>query len=145
MFRRNFILEPPYREIHFEDKSKQFKNELFPQKDVLADLVTMNTGNVHVFVYDQDGEILAFLMFYDYKTYFHIEFVATNRLFPSQSAGTKLIKLLEGIGKELNYSHIQLDSLEQKIPYYKALGYVDTGIPMVGNYDKTTRMIKSLT
>lgn len=83
MTRKNFTLTSPYREITSADETKQFTNELFSQVNILADLATMNIGYRHVFVYEQNNEILAFLMFDDHNTYFYIEFVAVNRLIPS--------------------------------------------------------------
>ena len=146
MTRKNFTLTSPYREITSADETKQFTNELFPQGNVLADLATMNIGHRHVFVYEQNNEILAFLIFDDHNTYFHIEFVAVNRLIPSGlSAGTKLILLLEELGRNLKYDNIELYSLEQKISYYEALGFDDTRITEIGNYGKMSKMVKSLT
>lgn len=144
MPRRNFILNLPYREIIPEDATKPFRNEKLPYDDTLAELVTMNTGNRHVFVFDQDDEIKAFLMFEDCDTYFHAELLFANRLSKPQSAGTKLIKLLADIGQKLNYDRIELWSYEKKIPYYAALGYTDTGIPQVVDNDKMFKMVKSL-
>ncbi|MGQ0771837.1 MAG: GNAT family N-acetyltransferase [Nitrososphaerota archaeon] len=144
MSRKNFVLTPPYREIILEDATKQFHNEKLPQEGVLAELVTMNTGNRHVFVFDQDNEIKAFLMFEDCETYFHVELLFANRLSEPQSAGTNLIKLLADLGKKLNYDRIELWSYEKKISYYLGLGYVDTGIPQVVDNDKMFKMVKSL-
>ena len=119
-------------------------DEVAKKLNVLSDLVPMNAVNRHVFVHDQDGDIMAFLMFDDNDTFFHIEFVAVNRLVQSQTSGTKLILLLEELGKTLNYTSIELYSLEQKIQYYESLGFTDTGIPQVGHYGKMSKMKKSL-
>lgn len=146
MTRKNFILTLPYREITSADGIKQFENELFPEGNVLADVVTMNTNNRHVFVYEQNNEILAFLMFDDNDSYFHNEFVATNRLIQSGlKPSTKLINFLEDLGKSLNYDSVELWSLDQQIPYYQNLGFNDTRITQIGNYGPMSKMIKSLT
>lgn len=145
MTRKQFDLTYPYRELIDSDAAKQFKNELFPNGDVLADLIILNVGNTHVFVYEQNREILAFLMFDDNETCFHIEFVATNRIFQSKlRPSTKLIHLLENLGKSLKYDKIELWSLNIQIPYYQNLGFSDTKITEIGNYGPMSKMVKSL-
>lgn len=145
MTRKNFILTLSYREITSADGIKQFENELFPEGNVLARLIQENKDQRHVFVYEQNNEILAFLMFDDNDLYFYIEFVATNRLFQSNlSPSTKLILLLEEIGKGLRYDRIELYSLVGKIQYYQMLGFEDTRITEIGNYGKLSKMVKSL-
>lgn len=145
MSRRNFTFpSPKVREIASTDATKQFHNELFPQGDVLVRLVRENVGNAYVVVYDQGGEILSAMLFDDHGTYFNVELLLANRLFNPQNAGTKLILLLEDLGKELHYDHIELWSLANKVDYYLSLGYTNTGLAETGRYGKMFRMVKSL-
>ncbi len=104
----------------------------------------MNTENTHVFVYDDNDEILAIMVFHDFGSFFHVEYLMANRLFNPQTAGTKLIFLLEDLGKTLGYDHIELDALVKKIQYYEALGYAEVGVIQEGEYGKMSKMSKSL-
>jgi len=142
--RRTFVLNLPYREILHEDKTKPFTNPLFPQGNILTSFLRDNTDNTHVFIFDQDNEIKALMMFDDNETYFHVEFLLSNTLQPRQKAGTKLLLLLENLATTLNYDRIELWSLSAIIPYYSALGYTNTGLSDVGRYGEMYKMVKSL-
>jgi histone acetyltransferase (RNA polymerase elongator complex component) len=144
MTRKTFILTPPYREITNSDTTKPFTNQLFPQGNILSSFLRDNTDNTHIFVFDQDDEIKALMMFDDNETYFHVEFLLANALHPHQKAGTKLLLLLEGLATTLNYDRIELWSLSGMIQYYSALGYTNTGLSDVGRYGEMYKMVKSL-
>jgi len=148
MDRKTFNLNLPFREIKQEDVGILFDNELLESNGVdLAFLFEKNMGNLYVFVYELDGKVLAFIEFIDTGTHFHLDLVETNRLFPTPSLkpGGKLILLLELISKQNNYSKITLNSVQNKVEYYKKLGYTKTGetIPNVA-YGPLTKMEKTL-
>lgn len=147
MVRRNFVFpSPTFREITNEDTAKQFQNPLFQNGDALIECANMNTENTHVFVYDSGDDILAIMVFNDFGSFFHVEYLMANQLFNPQTAGTKLLLLLEDLGKTLGYDHIELDALVGAIPYYKhpRLGYTEVGVIQEGEYGKMSKMTKSL-
>lgn len=144
MTRKTFILTPPYREITNSDTTKPFTSPLFPQGNILANFLRDNIDNTHIFVFDQDNKIKALMMFDDNETYFHVEFLLANALYPNQKAGTKLLLLLEDLATNLNYDRVELWSLSGVISYYSTLGYTDTGSSDVGRYGEMHKMVKSL-
>ncbi len=146
MVRRSFVFpSSDYREITGADAIKSFTNELFPDGNVLSDLIPMNVDNGYVFVYDENNEILAFMLFYDNDSYFYVEFLATNRNFRSGlRPSTRLITLLGELGKHLKYERIELWALEDQIPLYRDLGFHEIGITEIGNYGAMSKMVKSL-
>jgi hypothetical protein len=144
MSRRNFILNPPYREILSSDSTKSFQNELFGNRNIISELIQNNKNERHVWVYENNNEIEACIIFDDQDVSFHVEFLLSNRLIKSQSSGSKLIMLLEDIGKELGYAKIELWALEQKIPYYKKHDYIDTKKNSSGRFGSMNYMYKDL-
>lgn len=130
MNRHDLILTYPYRQIDESDASQKFVNELFTEDNLitLADLVSENNGPKYVIVYEQNGNVLSFLLFEDMGSYIYLNLVATNRLFDSGlHPGTKLIELLDGIAMKFRCKRIELYSIIDKMQYYERLGYENTG------------------
>jgi hypothetical protein len=148
MVRKNFILTPPYREITNADGTKRFTNELFDNNNplTLQDLVQANHDDQYVIVYEQNGNVLAFLLFEEKNTYVYLNLVATNRLFDSGlQPGTKLVELLDVITKNFGHNRIELYSVQDKIEYYEELGYQNIGeIECDSVYGEVTKMVKLL-
>lgn len=71
MNRHDLILTYPYRQIDESDASQKFVNELFTEDNLitLADLVSENNGPKYVIVYEQNGNVLSFLLFEDMGSY----------------------------------------------------------------------------
>lgn len=148
MTRKNLILTSPYREITNHDGSKQFTNDLFDDNNplTLQDLIQENHDDQYVIVYEQNDDILAFLLFEEKNNHVYLNLVATNRLFNSGlRPGTKLVILLDDLAKAFNHNRIELYSVDDKILYYERLGYQKTNDVVYDPvYRKVTRMIKSL-
>lgn len=150
MPRRKFNLSLPFREIKPTDAKQPFANELQPINRIdLSYLVDLNVGSRHIFVYDLDGKVLGFITFLDRGDHFHIDLVEANRIH-QESAGTikpgfLLITLVENLSRQLGHSRITLHSIQERIPYYRALGYKVTGDPIQDpNYGLLSPMEKSL-
>jgi len=147
MIRKNFTLNLPYREIEKKDSIKLFANELLSANGVdLAFLFELNKKNRYVFVYEEDGKILAFMTFIDTGKHFHLDLVETNRLYPSKlKPGGKLIILLETMSAHHGFKKITLNSVKGKVPYYKNLGYRSAGGTVIDViYGTLTKMKKQL-
>ena len=143
--RKQFVLNPPFREINSSDASKEFANELYPINNIdLAYLVEQNIKNRYVFVYDFNDRVLGFIVFIDMDDHFYLDLVEVNQLYPESSGvGYMLIKLLENLAKRENYSRITLFSTENRIAYYQNLGYEITGESVQDqNYGSLTPMQK---
>jgi len=145
--RKKFILNLPFRQIRKSDCGKPFANDLSTiNKVTLCDLVPENRKNNYVFVYDVNGDVLAFLAFHDTGTHFHLDLAETNRMFETDlKPGRKLVLLVEEISAHLGYDKITLYSVENKISLYKCLGYRKTGKTLQDDvYGVLTEMEKPL-
>lgn len=148
MPRKKFVLNLPFRQIRKSDSNKRFENEFFEFNHItMTDLVSANKKNQYVFVYDNDSEILAFLVFKDTGTHFHLVLVETNRMFKTDlKPARQLIILIENLSKHFDYHKITLYSVVEKIPLYHKLGYEKTGQTVLDpTYGKLTMMKKELT
>lgn len=88
----------------------------------------MNQDNQYVIVYESNDEnqILAFIVLWDYGSYFEIRLVEANRLYPTNiHPGSYLIEKIDDISRQFGYKKIIVDVLEKKVPLYKILGYVE--------------------
>lgn len=149
MTRKEFILNLPFREIVFSDGSQPFANELQPINHIdLSYLVDKNIGDRHIFVYELDGKVLAFMTFLDREDHFHLDLVEINRLheeYKTIRPGLLLIRLLENLSRNAEYSKVTLHSVQNRILYYRALGYAITGnLISDPTYGPLTPMEKSL-
>ena len=149
MSRKEFILNPPFREIEQSDVERPFANELQPTNHIdLSYLVSLNIENRHVFVYDLNGKILGFMTFLDRNDHFHLDLIEVNRLHAESKIakpGFLLITLLEKLSEKFGYSRITLHSTQNNIAYYSNLGYEVSGNPIIDpNYGSLTPMEKSL-
>jgi len=145
LFRKQFILNPPYREINLLDAGKEFVNELSLVNGIdLEYLVKQNAGNRYVFVYEFNDQILGFIAFVDNGDHIYLDLVEVNRFYPESSGvGYMLIKLLESLAQNEDYSRITLYSTMDRIDYYQNLGYKITGVPIQDpNYGLLTPMQK---
>ncbi len=149
MPRRKFLLNLPFREITQSDADKPFVNELQPINKIdLSYLVDKNLGNRYIFVYELDGDILAFMTFLDKDDHFHLDLVEVNRLHDVCKIirpGFLLITLLENLSRGMVFSKITLHSIQKRISYYNDLGYVVIGTPIIHpDYGPLTPMEKSI-
>lgn len=149
MSRKQFVLNLPFREINQSDADQPFVNELQPINHIdLSHLTDRNVGNRHVFVYDLDGKVLAFITFLDRNDHFHLDLVEVNRLHQESRVvkpGFMLITLVENLSKQFGHSRITLHSIQDRLPYYRNLGYEVTGDAMPDhNYGPLTPMEKAL-
>jgi pyruvate carboxylase len=98
----------------------------------LKNLVKENREEKHVWVYDVEGKILAVLVFVDFDSYFHIDLVVTNeseqKLCDQVHPGYSLFSLLEDFAIKFGHTRIRLDSIADRVEYWKSHGYVITGI-----------------
>ncbi len=132
MQRKSFKLNLPYREIVLADTYHDFDNELLHAKDItLKKLYTENKQNYHVWIYELDGKILAFLSFVDEDTHFHIDIVAVNRMYDKLCnevhPGYSLFMLLEMISLQFGYHKITLNSVQNRIKYWESNDYKISG------------------
>lgn len=136
--RKRFRLNLPYREILSTDVQHDFDNELLFAKNItLQKLYTENKDNYHVWVFEFDGKVLAFLTFVDEDDHFHIDMIAVNRihhkLCDEIHPGYSLFTLLELVSLQFGYSKITLNSVQNRIKYWKSNGYEITGPAEFGN------------
>ncbi len=139
----------PFREINPSDAEQPFANELQPINNIdLSYLVNWNIRNRHIFVYELDEKVLAFMTFLDRGDHFHLDLVEVNRLYDESKSikpGFMLITLLENLSRGLGHSRITLHSIQDRIPYYQNLEYQVTGNPISDlAYGSLTPMEKSL-
>lgn len=133
MKRRSFLLNPPFREIKDSDNTIKFESELLDIIGINLDtLAKGNKDDKHVWVYDFDGKILAILSFLDVGSYFHMDVVAINEseqeLCKEVHPGYSLFSLLENFAVKLGHTKIRLDSISERVEYWKSYGYEMTGI-----------------
>ncbi|MFZ1077958.1 MAG: hypothetical protein WAN47_11075 [Nitrosotalea sp.] len=126
--RKKFKLNLPYREILSTDISHDFDNELLSAKNItLQKLYIENKDNYHVWVFESDSKILAFLSFVDEGDHFHIDMIAVNRIHDKLCdeihPGYSLFTLLELVSLQFGYSKITLNSVQNRIGYWKSNGY----------------------
>jgi hypothetical protein len=148
MIRKTISLQPPFRFIDKNDSNKKFQNEFsgFNKID-LAYLVQINEKNLYVIVREFNDNILAFIVLKDWGTHFEIKLVERNRdpSLPDIKAGAELIILAEDISRQFDYKKLVLYSVENRISYYKKLGYVEKDITIIDLvYGTLTKMEKKL-
>jgi hypothetical protein len=147
MTRKNITLEPPFRFIASSDATRTFVNELTPINNVnLANIWPENTGCRYVIVCEFNEEILAFIILWDHDTHFEIELVEANRAVQTDiKGGAALMLLTEDLSRRLNYDHIVLYSVQNRISYYQNHGYELTDETVEDSlYGTLTKMIKHL-
>ncbi|MEX0861684.1 GNAT family N-acetyltransferase [Nitrosopumilus sp.] len=149
MTRKDFVLNLPFREITPSDAEQPFANELQPINHIdLSYLVNLNIENRHIFVYELDGKVLAFMTFLNREDHFHLDLVEVNRLHDESKCvkpGFMLITLLENLSRGSGHSRITLHSIQDRIHYYQNLGYQVTGNPIPNpDYGPLTPMEKAL-
>jgi len=148
IIRKTISLQPPFRFINENDSNKKFQNEFsgFNKID-LAYLVQINEKNLYVIVREFNDDIMSFIVLKDWDTHFEIKLVERNRdpSLPDIKAGAELIVLAEDVSKLFNYKKLVLYSVENRISYYKNLGYVEKGIKVIDPvYGTLTKMEKNL-
>ena len=135
MSQKDFGLNPPFREIEDSDAEREFKSDFLSSHDItLSSLVEDNkTDGKHVWVYELEGKILAVLSFQDMGSYFYMDIVAINDLFPELCdevhPGYSLFSLLEDVSPNFGYSTIRLDSTDERVSYWKGHDYELIGMP----------------
>jgi hypothetical protein len=147
MTRRTLNLIPPYREIEYSDRKKEFWNRLTPKNQIdLSYLVDMNVGNRYVVVYEIDDNILGFMTFIDQEDHLHLDLIERNELIKeSYGTGFNLMMLLEIIADNFGYSRITLSSTQENIKYYQRLDYEIIGSSFDNpDYGKLIPMEKKL-
>ena len=150
MIRKNFGLNPPFREIKPSDTTKEFESEFLDFVGItLTSFVEENKDDKYVWVYELEENILAVLSFLDMDSYFFMDIVAVNESFPDLNQevhpGYSLFNLLEDLSPKFNYSTIRLDSTSERVSYWKKNGYEIIGMPAsVNKWGKLFPMEKRL-
>ncbi|MGI0046327.1 MAG: hypothetical protein ACREBB_03955 [Nitrosotalea sp.] len=148
MARKIISLQPPFRFIDENDRIKKFQNEFSDLNKIdLSYLVEINEKDLYVIVRELNDDILAFTVLRDWGTHFEIKLVERNRdpSLPDIKPGAELIILAEDISRQFNYKKLVLYSVENRISYYKKLGYVEKEIIVIDPvYGTLTKMEKNL-
>jgi hypothetical protein len=146
MTRNNISLQSPFRFIDKNNSNKKFPNEFSGLNKIdLSYLVKINEKDLYVVVREFNDEILAFIVLKDWSMHFEIKLVERNRnpSFPDIKAGAELIILAEDLSRQFNYKKIVLYYVENRISYYKNLGYAEKEIRITGPvYGTLTKMEK---
>jgi hypothetical protein len=148
MTRKNISLQSPFRFIGTNDSNKKFQNEFSGLNKIdLSYLVQVNEKDLYVVIREFNEEILAFIVLKDWGTHFEIKLVERNRdpSLPDIKAGAELIILAEDLSRQFNYKRLVLYSVENRISYYKSLGYVEKEIKITDPiYGILTKMEKKV-
>lgn len=133
MKRRSFLLNPPFRQIIASDSSAKFESSLLDAIGIsLANLIKENKDDKHIWVYDFDGKILAVFSFLDVGTYFHMDLITINeseqKLCNEVHPGYSLFTLLEDYAVKFGHTKIRLDSIGERVEYWKSHGYQIIGM-----------------
>lgn len=146
--RKNISLQSPFRFISTNDSNKKFQNEFSGLNKIdLSYLVQVNEKDLYVIIREFNEEVLAFIVLKDWGTHFEIKLVQRNRdlSLPDIKAGAELIILAEDLSRQFNYKKLVLYSVENKISYYKNLGYVEKEIKITDPvYGTLTKMEKKV-
>lgn len=134
MTRKNFNLNPPFREIRNVDALKEFKSEFLETHGIdFVNLPNENKDDKYVWVYDLDDKILAVLSFLDTSTHFFMDVVFNNDLWTELCnevhPGFSLFSMLEDLSPNFDYHKILLDSTDDRLDYWKHHGYQHRGMP----------------
>ena len=89
------------------------------------------------------------MAFDDKGNHFYLNLIENNEIYEKEcdeiNPAPKLIRFTENIAKSLGHTEIRLNALEQLVPYYKKLGYSETGKTENDNvYGLLVEMQKSL-
>ena len=89
------------------------------------------------------------MAFDDKGDHFYLNLIENNEIHEKEcdeiNPASKLIAFTENIAKSLGHTEIRLNALEQLVPYYKDLGYSETGKTENDNvYGLLVEMQKSL-
>lgn len=150
MTRRIFSLNEPFREIQNQDTTKTFQSKLLDACGAtLASMIEENIDSTHVWVYDANDEILAVLAFEDLEDEFHIEIISNNfaiseYVLEESKPGSSLYEVMEDLARKNNISKITLDSIPDRVGYWRNYGFKQTGIPFDGKFCKLFPMEKNL-
>jgi len=149
--RRGFQTSMPVREIEAGDASKKFYSELFNKCGTnLASLLSDNNGDRHVWVYDGgENDVLGVLLFIDNRDDFYVDvvsnnFAITNEILGMAKPGGTLYSVIESNARNFGADTVTLDSIPERIGYWKLFGFVENGEPFEGSFCMLTPMIKHL-
>ncbi len=83
-------------------------------------------GKGHLYVAQEDGRIVGFVVFYPKQDHVHLENVAVIPGFQNRGIGTRLIGFVEQEAQQDGYSRIELytnTSMTENLELYPRLGY----------------------
>jgi len=149
MERRTFELNEPYRETTFLDSIKKFESGFFDALGIsLSSLVAENKDDKHVWVYEADDKILGVISFLDSESEIIVDVVSNNQLFPhlcnEVKPGRSLYLVLEDLSISFEIPKIRLESISDRVGYWKNLGFVLSGMPYAGKVGMLYPMEKKL-
>jgi len=148
--RRIFNINEPFREIKYKDSTKQFESRLLTAcGSTLVSLNLENQNDDHVWVYDANNEILGVIGFTDHGTEFHVEVVSNNFAIPKlvlheTKPGSSLYQTMEDVARMNQVSKITLDSIPDRVDYWKKFGFQSTGNSFDGKFCKLFPMEKKI-
>lgn len=100
-------------------------------------------------VYDHRGKVLCVLVLDDEEDHFYINIIENNESYEKEcdeiNPAPRMIRYIEDISESVGYSKITLDSIQQLVPYYEMLGFVQSGRTVFDrNYGMLSNMSKPL-
>lgn len=150
MRRRVFQMVAPVREIQREDTLHRFDSGLLTScRTDMSGMYSKNSGNTHVWVYDLGWAIACVMAFMDRRDSIYLDVISNNFALPRSvlrdvRPGAQLYYALEDAARAEGIRKITLDSVPERVAYWRNLGFIESGPTTSGKFCTLYPMEKAL-
>ena len=117
-----------YRYIKKTDQGSIISGNQAMDSINLEDLynLSLKDNNIIIIVKEEKKKPVAFMEINKGST-FHVELISVDRRFQNRGLGTSMLHLAEKIASKYGFAEIRLDAVENKVEFYRYLGYMEDG------------------
>ncbi len=117
-----------YRYIKKTDQGTIISGNQAMDSISLEDLynISLKDNNIIIIVKEEKKKTVAFMEIIKNST-FHVELISVDHRFQKRGLGTSMLHLAEKIASKYGFTEIRLDAVEDKVEFYRDLGYIEYG------------------
>ncbi len=117
-----------YRYIKKTDQGSIISGNQAMDSINLEDLynLSLKDNNIIIIVKEERKKPVAFMEITKDGT-FHVKLISVDRRFQNRGLGTSMLHLAEKIASKYGFAEICLDAVENKVEFYRYLGYIKDG------------------
>ncbi|SMD30650.1 Acetyltransferase (GNAT) family protein [Picrophilus oshimae DSM 9789] len=125
---KKFRLRGGYRYIKKTDQRRIISGNQVMDSISLEDLynLSLKDNNIIIIVKEEKKKPVAFMEIIK-NSPFHVELISVDQRFQKRGLGTSMLHLAEKIALKYGFTEIRLDSVEDKVEFYRDLGYTEYG------------------